>query len=201
MTHFSPLRAAVLVACVGLATGALTLIGQKFMPGEWNTLVNSGAVWLVPAFLVGSRMPTRRWAAGAGLGTLLATLLGYYVPALLRGTAESLYFIALWACAAFVAGPLYGLAGSWWRADRRSLRVASLALLGGVLVAEGSYLVWGLRYHASGWSMIAAGVLAALLLARSGRDRLYTALALPLAVGAALAAYGVIAWLSVLPAR
>ena len=201
MTQFSPSRAVVLVACVGLATGALTLMGQKFMPGEWNTLVNSGAVWLVSAFLIGSRMPAPRWAAGAGLGTLLATLLGYYVPALLRGTAESLYFIALWTGAALVAGPLYGLAGRWWHSNRRVLRVTSLALLGGVFVAEGSHLVWGLRYHASGWSMIAAGVLAAVVLARSGRDRLYTALALPFVAGAALATYGVIAWLSVLPAR
>ena len=35
-----------------------------------------------------------------------------------------------------------------------------VALLGGVLVAEGLYIVLVLRYYWSGWTMVAAGVIA-----------------------------------------
>ena len=192
----SALRAAALALVVGTATGALTFVGQRYLPGEWNVLVNSGAMWLVPVFLVAARMRSARWGAAAGLGTLAATLLGYYGAAALSGIPESLYFIALWCTVGLVAGPLYGVAGNWWRDSRRFRRVTAVALLGGVFVAEGSYLIVALHYHGSGAGMIAAGVLFTVTLARAGRDRLYALLALPAVALLAFAAHQVIAWLA-----
>jgi hypothetical protein len=194
-------RAAVLATGVGAATGVLTFVGQRYLPGQWNVLVNSGAIWLVPVFLVASRMRSASWGAAAGLGTLAATLLGYYGAATLSGIPESTYFFALWCGVALVAGPLYGAAGSWWRDVRRTRRVAAVALLGGVFVAEGSYLIVALRYHGSGTGMIAAGVALTAVLARGGRDRLYALLALPVVALLAFAVHQVIAWLAMAPAR
>lgn len=37
---------------LGLVVGVLTLIGQKYLPMNLNFLANSGAVWLIPAFLL-----------------------------------------------------------------------------------------------------------------------------------------------------
>jgi Family of unknown function (DUF6518) len=191
-------RAALLAVGVGIAVGALTMVGQRFMPGQWNTLVNSGAIWLIPVFFVGWRMPSLLWAGAAGAATLLASLAGYYVPPALTGTPHSLYFVALWTGTAIVAGPLFGVAGYGWRGDRRALRIIGVALLGGVLVAEGLYIVLVLRYAWSGWTMIAAGVVAVAVLA-SRRDRLLTLAALPILIGAAGAAYAVISWLATNP--
>jgi Family of unknown function (DUF6518) len=187
--------AALLAIAVGISTGALTLIGQRFMPGQWNTLVNSGAIWLIPAFFVGWRMPSIVWAVVAGAATLVSTLLGYYVPSTLTGTPHSLYFVALWTVTALVAGPLFGAAGYWWRDDRRAFRVIGVAFLGGVLVAEGLFIVIVLGYVWSGWTMAAAGVGAAAVLP-SRRDRWLTLAALPAPVAAAGGFYAIINWLA-----
>jgi hypothetical protein len=183
-----------LVLGVGVLTGLATFMGQRVMPGQWNTLVNSGAIWLIPVFFVGSRMRSLVWAVVAGAGTLIATVAAYYGAAALTGAPISGRAVAFWIAVAFVAGPLYGVAGRWWRSDRRALRVVGVALLGGVLVAEGLYIVLVLRYYWSGWTMVAAGVIAAFLLARRD-DRLRTLLALPLPAVAAGAVYAALNWL------
>ena len=179
---------------VGILTGVATYIGQSVLPGQWNTLVNSGAIWLIPVFFVGSFARSLLWAAIAGAATLVATVASYYGSAALTGAPISVRAVAFWLALAFVAGPLYGVAGRWWRSDRRALRVFGVALLGGVLVAEGLYIVLVLRYYWSGCTMVAAGVIAAFLLARRG-DRLRTLLAVPLPAVAAGAVYAVLSWL------
>ena len=195
--HRSWSTAALLAVVVGVAAGALTLVGQRFLPGQWNTLVNSGAIWLAPVFFVGSRMPSLPWGAWAGGATLLATLAGYYVPSTLGGTPHSPFFVALWVGVAFVAGPLFGVAGCAWRSDRRTLRVVGVAMFGGVLAAEGLYLVVILGYLWSGWAMVAAGVAAVVGLSSRG-DRLLTLAVSPLPIAAAGLVYAAINWLGTL---
>ena len=192
--HRPRATATLLAVVVGVAVGALTFVGQRFMPGQWNTLVNSGAIWLVPVFFVGSRMPSLPWAAAAGATTLLATLAGYYVPSALGGTPQSLFYVALWVAMALVAGPLFGAAGRAWRSDRRRLRVIGVALLGGVLAAEGLYLVIVLGYLWSGWSMVVTAVVAVVALSSRG-DRLLTLVVSPLPIAAAGLVYAAINWL------
>lgn len=41
-----------LAIILGMVVGVLTLIGQKYLPMNLNFLANSGAVWLIPAFLI-----------------------------------------------------------------------------------------------------------------------------------------------------
>lgn len=42
----------ILAIVLGSVIGVLTLVGQKYLPMNLNFLANSGAVWLIPAFLL-----------------------------------------------------------------------------------------------------------------------------------------------------
>jgi hypothetical protein len=152
---------------LGLVIGAETLIGQGRLPGAWQHLANTGGPWLVGAFFIGAFMPSQRLAATAGLATLFGCLLGYYVAAhiLVDASADS-GTVVFWIGAALVGGPLFGLAGHWWRAadardaDARDAdtsgwrdapvwgqrwgrwrRAVGAGLLGAVIVAEGLFLL------------------------------------------------------------
>jgi hypothetical protein len=165
------------------------------MPGQWNTLVNSGAIWLVAPFFVGAATASRRGAAVLGTVVLLATVGGYYGAAGLAGAPMSTWMMAFWLGVALVAGPLYGVAGRWWRDEKRALRVIGVALLGGVLVAEALYLTVVLQYFWSGGVMLAAALVAAIVLARRD-DRVATLLTLPAPALAAGGVYMLLMWLT-----
>jgi Family of unknown function (DUF6518) len=192
-------RSFVVAGCMALGIGVLvgvaTFFGQGIMPGQWNTLVNSGAIWLVAPFFVGARVGSRRLAAVLGAVVLLATVAGYYCTASLTGAPMSMWMTAFWFGVAFVAGPLYGVAGRWWHDKSRALRVIGVALLGALLVAEGLYLLVVLRYFWSGGVMLVAGLIATALMAQRD-DLLFTLLALPVPALAAGVIYGLLNWLT-----
>ena len=179
---------------IGCLVGVATFFGQGVMPGQWNTLVNSGAIWLVAPFFVGARSGSRRFAAVLGTAVLLATVVGYYGSAGLAGAPMSTWTTAFWLGVALVAGPLYGVAGRWWHDQRRVFRVIGVALLSGVLVGEGLYLAVVLHYFWSGGVMLAAAFIAAVVLARRD-DRMATLLALPVPALAAGGVYMLLTWL------
>ncbi len=192
-------RSFAVAVCLALGIGGLvgvaTFFGQGVMPGQWNTLVNSGAIWLVPPFFVGTRVGPRSLAAVLGATVLLATVAGYYAAAGLAGAPMSTWMTAFWFGVALVAGPLYGLAGLWWHDERRVLRVISVVLLGGIFVAEGLYLMAVLHYFWSGGVMLAVGLIATALLPRRD-DRRVTLLALPIPALAAGLVYVLLSWLT-----
>ena len=183
----------VLVIICGLIIGVVTLVGQATLPGSWNQIANSGAVWVVPVFFLGSLMSSDKYAAFAGIGMLVAIVIGFYASQALLGIALSLPFIIFWVVVALVAGPLFGVAGHWWRGERFSRSVAAIALLSGVFFAEGLYYLLRLHYLPQGWGGIVISVLIALLLGRSFRERLFAFLFLPLTALLGLAAYLLIA--------
>jgi hypothetical protein len=142
----------------------LTVYGQGWLPGQWSTLANSGAVWLVFAFAVGSCMRSEVAAAAAGAGVLVCAVIGYYVavPVVVEGAAANLHSVAIWTGTALVGGPVFGVAGRWWRGRSAPRAGIALGLLGGVLVAEGVYDV----------TAITVGLLVPLALGRSNGERL-----------------------------
>lgn len=168
-------QAVGLAAVVGVVIGTITLIAQGQLPGAWNHLANTGGPWLVGAFFVGAFMSSDLRAALAGFITLLGCLLGYYVAAhfFVDASADS-GIVIFWVGIALVGGPLFGVAGRWWRDAREWRRVAGAALLGAVIIAEGVYLLQNVppEDRAAGWVEIAIGVVVPLLLGRSNRDRL-----------------------------
>jgi hypothetical protein len=191
-----PVVNAVVVLASGFALGFLTLLGQKWLHGAWLAVVNSGAVWLLPAFVAGSFMRTDATAAAAGAGLLVAAVVGYYapVPLVVEGAAANSHSVAIWSATAVVGGPVYGLAGRWWRRGRTWRIWVALGLLGGAFLAEGAARLHAGNDGAAGWTMVAVGLALPLLLGRSARDRAFGLVTTAPVVALTAVAYTVINW-------
>jgi hypothetical protein len=160
----------------GLFLGVLTNLAQGWLPGAWNQIANSGAVWSVAAFAAGAllaRQVSLPAAAVAGLCAESGLVVGYY------GYAEvacdgmgSLFAPLVWLGMAFIAGPLFAVAGSWWRGISRRHRVVGLAALAGVFGTEAIHYAWVLHYAPQAWACLAVLVLVALLMGRTHRERI-----------------------------
>lgn len=187
--------ATTLAATVGgVLLGVLTNLAQGWLPGAWNQLANSGAVWSAVAFAAGALLAGRGTvlrAAVGGLGAEAGLVVGYYGYAEFgRDGMGALFFPLVWLGMACVAGPLFGAAAYVWRrgTDVRS-RVAGLAAFGGLFGMEGVMYARDLHYAPQAWACLAVFALVPLLLARTHRER---ALTLVAAVPCALLAYAVV---------
>jgi hypothetical protein len=169
----TPATRVALIVGAGLATGALTQIGQSALPDDWSQLANAITPWLLVAFLLGSAMPDTRWAVSAGAGALLLALVGYYGMVQLKygyggGTGAWIF----WGLGALVGGPVFGVAGHWWRGPVHRRRAIAIGLLGAVAVAEGAYNVLVVDHPTVGTAFIVVGLLVPLVFGRSREDRL-----------------------------
>ncbi|MEU9338694.1 DUF6518 family protein [Streptomyces sp. NPDC048290] len=176
---------------VGLLLGVLTNLAQGWLPGAWNQVANSGAVWCLPAFGVAAALAPRvtvRAAAVAGGVAALGLVAGYYgYAALGRDGVGALAYPLLWAVMAVIGGPLFGVAGHWWRTGESvRRRTLGLGALGGVFGMEAMYFAWELGYAAQAWGCLAVLAGVTLGLARRGEERVR---ALLTAVALAPAAY------------
>jgi hypothetical protein len=167
-----------LVVLAGLALGVLTLLGQGILPGSWNHFANSGAMWLLCAFLVGSLMPNYRWASAAGVVVLVGALIGYSLAAWAFGFAYPVFYVIFWGVVSVVGGPVFGSAGHAWRSGIFRARVLGLSLLGAVFAAEGWYTIQYNQDLLAGSLFIIIGLLLSFFLAghNNARERLYTIL-------------------------
>lgn len=179
----------VAVVLVGLATGAVTQLGQGALPDGWSQAANAISPWLLVAFLVGSRMEGRPPAAIAGIATLVLALAGYYAMTQLRfGIGGSTNSLVFWGLGALVGGPVFGLAGHAWRTSPElRYRAAALGLLAAAFIAEGGYHAAVLAEPPVGAGFAIAGLLVPLVLGRSRQDRIggYVATAPGVVLGAA----------------
>ena len=178
-------------AIAGLVAGALTCLLQEFLPGDWNTVVNSGAVWTVVAYAVAVLVArTQRDAALAGLLVLVGEVAGYYVYLADVRHLPGLHSAEiLWTVAALWIGPLTGLAAYRARWGDAAQRMTSLAAIAGLIAGEGAYLVRIADVVRAGWAEIAiAAVITAGALAtgRAPTRARLGALATGIAVGAAV---------------
>ncbi|MGW3209245.1 DUF6518 family protein [Streptomyces sp. NPDC001135] len=179
----------------GVLLGVLTNLAQGWLPGAWNQLANSGAVWSAVAFVGGALLAgqgTALRAAFGGLGAETGLVVGYYGYAEFgREGMGALLFPLVWLGMACVAGPLFGVAAYWWRRGRDARgRVAGLAAFAGLFGMEGVTAAWGLHRAPQAWACFAVFVLVPLLMARTHRER---ALTLAAAVPCALLAYAIVA--------
>jgi hypothetical protein len=194
----TPATRVALIVGAGLATGALTQIGQSALPDDWSQLANAITPWLLVAFLLGSAMPDTRWAVSAGAGALLLALVGYYGMVQLKygyggGTGAWIF----WGLGALVGGPVLGVAGHWWRGPVHRRRAIAIGLLGAVAIAEGAYNVLVVDHTTVGVAFIVAGLLVPLVFGRSRDDRLggYVAMVPILLLGGTLG-YLAFSWLA-----
>ena len=178
-------------AIAGLVAGALTCLLQEFLPGDWNTVVNSGAVWTVVAYVVAVLVVrTQRDAALAGLLVLVGEVAGYYVYLADVRHLPGLHSAeVLWTVAALWIGPLTGLAAYRARWGDAAQRMTSLAAIAGVIAGEGAYLVRIADVVRAGWAEIAVAAVitaGALATGRAPTRIRLAALATGIAVGAAV---------------
>jgi len=190
-------RTVFLAAAGGVVLGGLTLAMAGVLPGGSSRLVNSGAVWVVGAYVAGALARNVLWHTWlAGIAVLVGAVAGYYgsmvvfqgrevSPAVLSGPIG-------WSVVALASGPIFATAGSWLRSDRLGRRVCSLCLLGGVFVAEGGYLLLTDRPTSEVVIVSAIGVLAPLIAGRSMRERLYGVAALVPAAALGIGGYALL---------
>jgi hypothetical protein len=177
--------AALLASAVaGIAAGVATLALQGVLPGAWNTLADSGAVWTVIAFATAAALRgSRRLAVTSGLLVLVGEVFGYYVVAAAQqGIAVTVSEQVLWTVAALWIGPLAGLAGYWWRHGSPARSVASGCGLAGVMAGEGLHALVRNGATASGAAELAAGAVLAVV-ALSLRRARWSERALAVGVG------------------
>ena len=148
-------------AIAGLLAGGLTCVLQKFLPGDWNIVVNSGAVWTVVAYVVAALVArTQSGAALAGLLVLVGEVAGYYIYlADVRHLAGLHSAEILWTVAALWIGPLTGFAAYRARWGDAAQRMTSLTAIAGVIAGEGAYLVRIADVVRAGWVEIVVALL------------------------------------------
>jgi len=146
---------------IGLLVGIATSYLQGRLPGEWNSLANSGAVWatigVVAAWLLAVSLPV---SIGVGVLVLLGEVAGYYwIACPLRNIATSDSEQALWTMAALLFGTLAGASGWFIRRGRGAQRGAALAATGGVIAGEGLHALVRISAHAPlAWCELVAGL-------------------------------------------
>jgi len=188
-----------LIAAVGLLAGVATQLGQSLLPDGVSQAANSISPWLLVAFVLGSRMPDRRWAALAGFGALAFALLGYYGMVQLRfGYGGSTGALVLWGIGALVGGPVFGVAGWTWRFEDGWRRATAIGLLAAAAIAEGGYLIRILPEPAVGAAFILVGLCVPLVLGRSTVDRARAYLAVGPALALGVIGYIAFLWLATL---
>jgi hypothetical protein len=144
----------------GLLAGALTCVLQGLLPGDWNTVANSGAVWTLVAFGAAALLArTERTAMIAGLLVLVGEVAGYYLYLADVRHLPGLHSAEiLWTVAALWIGPLTGYAAYHARWGAAVPRMTAFASIAGVIAGEGAYLVRIAGAPTSGWVEIGAGV-------------------------------------------
>jgi hypothetical protein len=158
---------------------------QAVLPDPVDSIVtNSGSGWAVLAFVAGAawfRSPV--WVVALA-GTLLelGLVVGYYGSVIIRYDQDPPSFWAyMWAALALVTGPVFGVAGAWWRSGSGWRPVVAVGLLSGLFAGEGAVRLATLPDKITGWILVLAAVAFPLVLGRTWRDRLLgLAAALPL---------------------
>lgn len=160
-----------LALVIGLLTGALTLLGQRYLPGPLLSFANCYSVWLSAAFLFGTLVRSPLWAFAGGAIVQLSALAGYYLTSflVLNLSLDSYGYAVFWGIGGVIGGPAFGLAGYWWGNGAGIRRIAGGALLGASYLSEGAYFLDTLGYDI-GYAFLIIGLASAFLLQRSPDD-------------------------------
>jgi hypothetical protein len=129
----------LLVLAIALALGALTDLGQAWLPQSSASLANSGASWAAVAFVLALFAAGTGRAALWGLLGLAGLVGGYYLAAISRHVPESPGSIRFWMLAAVIIGPLLGVAASWVRRGSPVTAALGAGAAAGLLGGESVY--------------------------------------------------------------
>jgi hypothetical protein len=174
----------LIVLLVAALAGALTPVGERWLPESIHTAANSSGPWATITFALVYASRLRGWAAAALAAVALVIMdltfflffdgLGGYYPH---------HYLAFWIAIAICVGPMVGLCASWLRSPRERLQEIAVAAPSTVLIGEGLYMMeWlpGVSVVYSIASVVVGillfGALAATLLRRPSRIALSLAL-------------------------
>lgn len=135
-----PTKSYIMAIVLGLVIGILTLVGQKYLPMNLNFLANSGAVWLIPAFLLSYfGKGDRTQSIAVTIVCLLGCVYGYYAfESIMNHHAFTLTRgILLWSGVALVAGTVFGMGAFCANQENSRLKYFGMNLLPAVFTAEG----------------------------------------------------------------
>ena len=138
----------------GIIVGLLTVVGQKFLPGSFNSFANSGSVWLIPAFYVSRRYYQRKQAIFFSVIYLLVCVETYYTFYKLSWKTGFMFDFheITWILCAIIFGYIFGLGGYLAKNGSDRMRVICMTMLPATFLAEGlSYFVHFKEYsHMAG---------------------------------------------------
>jgi hypothetical protein len=163
----------LLVVAVALGLGALTDLGQAWLPQSSASLANSGASWAAVAFVLALLATGTGRAILWGLLGLAGLVGGYYLTAISRHVPESPASIRFWFLAAVIIGPLLGLAASWVRRGSPVTAALGTGAAAGLLGGESVYGLTSIAGSTSSlyWSIQLAVAIALLIALDAWRVR------------------------------
>ena len=125
---------------VGLIVGMATVIGQKYLSINFNFLANSGAIWLIPAYLLSYYFKvSKKNSILISIMCLIFCVLGYYgFESVLNQHAFIIgKYMIIWMVCAFLGGIIFGL-GAYYANNKNSiLKQFGQNLLPAVFLSEG----------------------------------------------------------------
>ncbi len=133
-------RAALVVLGTAAVTGALTSLGQQYLPDELRSLANASGTWfavVLCALVVARPRPVLAIVLGA-LGLVVMNE-AYGVVSRWRDFAYGGGFGSIWNLIALVVGPVAGIAATWLRSPRPVLVALGASAPAAVLLGEGLY--------------------------------------------------------------
>jgi FtsH-binding integral membrane protein len=156
-------RSLLTTLVVGLLLGALTALGQQYLPDAVRSLANSSGPWCLVAFALAWRAPRGRPVVGAL--ALAALLAGYVACSAVRGYPSSTALLLFWGLASVLVGPVLGVAAGWVRGTDGIRPALGAAVPAGVLVGEAVYGLTVVADSTSGGFWVAEGIVGLALVA------------------------------------
>ncbi|AAK81260.1 hypothetical protein BJV85_000575 [Clostridium acetobutylicum] len=131
----------ILSIMIGCIVGVFTVFGQKYLPGSFNSLANSGAVWIIFAFYTSLLLrKTMIKTIAICINTLIFCVLSYYwFESIINMHTFQFgdYYILLWLACAVVGGTIFGYGAYRHNKSEYWLDTLTSNLLPAVFLSEG----------------------------------------------------------------
>lgn len=123
---------------IGFIVGLLTVFGQKYLPGALNSIANSGSVWVVPAFYIGTKQRDKLESILLSIIYLLMCVMTYYgYYAIKWNTGFSIgFYQAVWLICAVVFGFVFGFGGYLSKKENRIIKYLCTTMLPAAFISE-----------------------------------------------------------------
>jgi hypothetical protein len=126
----------------GVAVGVGTQLLQGVLPEAWGVLANSGVIWALAAFALGTTLRSFPVAMIGGALQLVAASAMYSLAVdWFEGGSFSVRGAVIWSIAGTCCGIVFGAAGHGF-ARSSATRPGGVAVVAGTMFVEGAYLTW-----------------------------------------------------------